>query len=214
MHPHHRQTPAFAFEAVRSISGVLIAFLCFRAAQRLLGYVIFRFAMPSGEITAEQYDTIRIVDTALLGLENLATIIAVVLVLVWLYRVTKAIRMSGGDTTLSPGMAVGGWFIPIGNVVLPWLAVRSALRGVGLSSALAGVWWLTWLAGTSLGLPHHIARQIDMAPELLGVLPPEVLDSLFNTVNATFWPYFLLDTAAFGLLAVIVAIVRKAAADR
>jgi hypothetical protein len=213
MQPPYR--PAQFFDAVRSISGVLIAFLCFRAAQRLLGYVVFRVVAPSGsEVTAEEFDTIRLVDTGLLGIENLASLAAMILVFIWLYRITKAIRASGGDTTLSPGLSVGGWFIPFANMVMPWLAVRSALRGVGRNSALAGVWWLCWLAMSSLGMFHNLARQIDLVPELLGVIPPEVLDNLFKTVHATYWPYFIIDTAAFGLLAIIVAIVRKGTADR
>jgi hypothetical protein len=211
--PYHNASRLF--DGVRSISGVLIAFLCFRAAQRLLAFVVFRVIAPEhGEVTGEEFDTIRLVDTALIGVENLASLVAIILVFVWLYRITKAIRANGGDTTLSPGMTVGGWFIPFANLVLPWLAVRSALRGVDRNSALAGVWWLCWLAMSSLGMFHNLARQIQHAPELLGVIPPEVLDKLFETVHATYWPYFIIDTAAFGLLAIIVAIVRKGTADR
>jgi hypothetical protein len=187
----------------------LLVALSMRASMRLVTYVVHRIVGPDRyDITAEEFESLRRVDLILLGIENLLTIVAMIAFLVWIYRVLAAFRRSGVTSSMSPGLAVGGWFIPFANAVLPWLSVRSALRAVGASSVIAGVWWLIWLANTSIGSMHQLGRQLSAMPELYDVIPPEMLGRIFDGLDSTYWPWFLLDTAAFGVLAGIVAIVR------
>ena len=195
----------------------MLVLLSMRAAMRLVTYVVMRLVVPSDPtvpLSPEEFEGIKHVDMALLGVENLLTIVAMIAFLVWIYRVLKALRLSGRSTTISPGLAVGGWFIPLANAVIPWLSVRGALRALGRSSIIAGVWWLVWLANTSLGGVHQLSRQIALVPELGNAIPYEVQDQLYQTLAGTFWPYFLVDTAAFALLAAIVAIVRRSLPER
>lgn len=70
---------------------------------------------------------------------------AVVVTLVFLHGAFTAMR---GRTSFSPGMAVGGWFIPIANLVLPALILRDGFRtangrGGGIAFAWMIAWWLT-----------------------------------------------------------------------
>lgn len=67
-----------------------------------------------------------------------------VLLLTWCYQVHDARR---GQAGFSPGMAVGGWLIPLANMILPPLILRSAWRatvGVGGGLLIFG-WWLIWI---------------------------------------------------------------------
>jgi hypothetical protein len=203
------------FAKVRSLGGTLVVLLGVRAAARAVTYVVHRVTFPPpGEITHEQDDTMRLIDGSLLGLENLVTIIAMITFLVWIHRVFVAIRQTGGTTRWSPGMAVGGWFIPLANVVLPWLTVRDALRALGRPTALAGAWWLVWLLAMPLTMLHGLSRQLMLVPEVLGSLTNVPLGELFEAVSSTYWPYFILDTGTWVLLLLIVSSVRTAATPR
>ncbi len=197
------------YQKVRSTSGTLVILLGIRAAMRLVTYLVFTVMAPGPESGPEALDRILMIDRALLGIESLVGLVAMIVFLVWIYRVLKAIRQTGRDA-MSPGLAVGGWFIPLANVVLPWLSVRSALRGVDNKAPLAGIWWLVWLVNMSLGSAHQLVRQLSLMPELYDVLPMEIIDSMTQSVGSTFWVYFFTDTAAWGLLALIVVTVRKA----
>ncbi|MEM7158928.1 MAG: DUF4328 domain-containing protein, partial [Myxococcota bacterium] len=181
------------FAKVRGLSGPLAALLIIRASMRALTYLVFEVTSPPpGQITEAQLDQLLLVDGALLGLESLLSFVSFIVFLVWIHRVLSAIR-STGQTSMSPGLAVGGWFIPLANAVLPWLSVRSALKGLGMTSALAGVWWLLWLANTSLSSLHQMLRQIRLVPELSRAIPYDMMDKLYSMAGSTFWPYMATD---------------------
>jgi hypothetical protein len=208
------------FAKVRSLGGTLVVMLGIRAAMRGVTYVVHEVTFPPpGEVTEQQFNSMKLVDTGLLGIENLVTLVAMITFLVWIHRVFVAIRASGGTTSWSPGWAVGGWFLPVANAVIPWLTVRDALKALGKPTALAGAWWLTWLFVIPLTMLHNLARQMFIQPELMSALhelPGGVWEKLFEPgkffelVESTFWPYVLLDTATWALLLFIVVTIRKA----
>jgi hypothetical protein len=113
------------------------------------------------------------------GLWLLAWIPTVVLFLVWLYRARKNVEFFAPRfQRLSPGWAIGGWFIPFANLVLPYRVVSD----VALDSRperperrhttrLVLGWWLCWLAGnviSALAVLTH--RQPVGGPVDIGVL--------------------------------------------
>lgn len=123
--------------------------------------------------------------------------------LVWLYRVHAERRE---QASFSPGMAVGGWFIPVANFVLAPLSMRSAWRAYhgGGGGLLALAWWLVWL----LAMPFEVLRSnnghistsdhgamLHMA-NLAIEIPKEVAAVLVPMFGWSF--YFML--AAYGLL--------------
>lgn len=199
---------------VRGLSGTLLVLLALRASMRIVTWLVFRLIAAPGEVSAEEFETLRTVDGALLGIENLLSLVTMIVFLVWIYRAVKALKVMGLHDGMSAGMAVGGWFIPLANVVLPWLSVRGVLRALSCSTIIAGVWWLVWLVNMSLSGAHQLVRQLMLVPELGDALPPELLDSVYKMIENTFWPYFITDTAAWGLLALIVATARGAFATR
>jgi len=213
--PHPSSDP---FAKVRSLGGTLVVMLGIRASMRAVTYVVHRVTdPPAGEITEEAFDSMRMVEGGLLGVENLLSFVAMITFLVWIHRVFVAIRQSGGTTSWSPGWAVGGWFVPLANAVIPWLTVREALKALGKPTVLAGAWWLTWLVVMPMTVMQNFMRQMFIMPEAgqaLRELPPDVVNDVFELSHSMFWPHFLLDTAAWALLLVIVSMVSKAGAQR
>ncbi len=212
------RSPSDHFAKVRSLGGTLIAMLALRASMRAVTYVVHRVTRPpAGEIDGQQLTAMRMVEGGLLGIENLVTLVAMITFLVWIHGVFVAIRASGRTTSWSPGWAVGGWFIPLANAVLPWLTVRDALKSLGKPTALAGVWWIAWLLVIPLTMLQTFMRQLMILPELgaaLRDLPPDVTNRIFELSSSLFWPHFLLDTGVWVLLLLIVSTVRNAAARR
>jgi|SRR5262245_25113304 len=84
------------------------------------------------------------------GIALLSTIIAF---LYWLYVALRNLLRWGLRPRWGPGWAVGSWFIPVADLVLPLLVVREAARrsGSGQSgSMLVVVWWVVFLVGEGL----------------------------------------------------------------
>jgi hypothetical protein len=95
------------------------------------------------------------------GLTVLVGIAVFVLVVVWLYRASKNLDALGrSGRSLGPGWAIGGWFVPVANVVLPAVVLHDAWRGSdptvaagdthwkqARSSPLLFAWWLLLVAG-------------------------------------------------------------------
>jgi hypothetical protein len=213
--PHPSSDP---FAKVRSLGGTLVVMLGIRASMRVVTYIVREVTYPPpGEINEEQLGSMRMVDTGLLGIENLVTLVAMITFLVWIHRVFVAIRESGRTTSWSPGWAVGGWFLPLANAVIPWLTVRDALKALGKPTALAGAWWLTWLLAIPLTMLQNFTRQMFIMPEagrILNELPPDAVNSIFELSDSTFWPHFLLDTGTWVLLLLIVQTIRKVGAPQ
>ena len=88
------------------------------------------------------------------------TIAVFVLTIVWQWRLAKNHELLGRPgTTFGPGWAIGAWFIPIANLVLPFLQFRDLWKGsdAGLprgspdwkrqsTGALLWVWWGLFVA--------------------------------------------------------------------
>jgi hypothetical protein len=88
----------------------------------------------------------------------LALVVAAVLVMIWLFRFSKALDARGASgRTWSSGWTIGGWFIPLANLVIPRLVVGEMERianvpytneFVGESwkkyrrSSVGDLWWL------------------------------------------------------------------------
>jgi len=106
------------------------------------------------------------------GLDGLAKFIGWIFFAVWIYRATAALRASG-PTLYSPGLAVGCWFIPFANFVMPMLAVRDVCKRT-LSAEnlwLVPVWWVSyWLTTIFTAGGPYIWRAIGSVP-LIGYLP-------------------------------------------
>lgn len=94
-------------------------------------------------------------------------VLAAIALLMWLHRVVRNNHVLGERyLRFSPALAVGCWFIPFANLVLPFQAVREAwgaadpelpsstpdTRNSSRGSGLVVAWWLTFILGSLVGL--------------------------------------------------------------
>jgi hypothetical protein len=93
----------------------------------------------------------------------LALVVAAILVMIWLFRFSKALDARGTTgRTWSSGWTIGGWFIPLANLVIPRLVVGEMERIASVTyanefigeswkryrrSAMGDLWWLMWVSG-------------------------------------------------------------------
>jgi hypothetical protein len=77
----------------------------------------------------------------------LGSLVAAAAFVTWLYRARRNAGRLGGSLEWAPGWTVGGWFIPVGGLVIPYLVVRDVLRASGPARrpAPVGWWWASVL---------------------------------------------------------------------
>jgi len=136
-------------------------------------------------------------------------LVTIIVVLVWLHGAFVALR---GRTSFSPGMAVGGWFIPIANLFLPALILRDGWRAaVGAGGGIAFLWMIAWWLTTAVSVLEGLGLQFvssDGGPAhvmLLGESRFETPDISIKTMAMLWNATLVFDVAAYGLLALIVA---------
>ena len=121
---------------------------------------------------ANFFDNQRVEDiegaaTAAVGVAILATVVSGVLFLVWFNQAYKAGKSRGATgRKWGSGWTIGGWFIPIGNLVIPKLVMNETDRMLNPSIGLppthdrwrscprllvSDVWWLLMISGVLLG---------------------------------------------------------------
>ena len=76
--------------------------------------------------------------------------------LMWIYRATKNLAViHRSEQLISPGWAVGWWFIPIANLWKPYQATTAIWTGSDPNSSRAPrimlVWWGAWLLSELIG---------------------------------------------------------------
>lgn len=100
------------------------------------------------------HDAVDLVTAAAITCALVALVIAV-LFIVWMWRAAKNNEALGRDNPrLGSGWAIGGWFIPLANLVIPVLVLQDLWRGSAAQiprgdmrwritdrSALVGWWW-------------------------------------------------------------------------
>lgn len=90
----------------------------------------------------------------------------------WIYRAAWNVRHLGAKRLeFSPGWAVGWYFVPFANLVMPyramkeiWLASRSPQDWQPGPAGLLPLWWGLWLAGGVLG---NISMRLNLRADTL-----------------------------------------------
>jgi hypothetical protein len=135
------------------LRGLLIAALVADIAAvfaDLYAYVQYS-RLPAGSLAGD-----RLLESdGLSGLVGLAQfgcgLAAFILFLIWIHRANGNLRRLSGETlTITPGWAVGWFFIPVASLWMPYLAVKEiwevSHRGTGRGTALVGWWWAAMIA--------------------------------------------------------------------
>lgn len=118
------------------VGRVAMALFAFNAAMPLIRRAIWATLAHPSYALAQVFS----------ALEGLTTFVGVIFFLVWLARATAAVRLAQGSR-FSPGMAVGGWFIPFANFVLPLLSLGDVWKRVmkGANAWVPALWWGSYL---------------------------------------------------------------------
>lgn len=79
------------------------------------------------------------------SLTGLPTLVVGVIFLIWFHRAATVAAGLRRPARRSPGWAVGGWFIPIGNFFLPYQSARDFFRPGDPGRATVKRWWIVYL---------------------------------------------------------------------
>jgi hypothetical protein len=91
------------------------------------------------------------------NLTSLPTLVVGVLFVIWFHQAATTAARLGRPARRSPGWAVGGWFIPIGNLFLPYQSARDFFRpGRDADRRRVLRWWLLYLLAGVATLPLSV----------------------------------------------------------
>ena len=129
---------------------------------------LWRLSQPDGlYASVESAPQGLVLSTGLLALLSLLTVAvrlgALIAFVTWLYRATKNLPALGvADPGVSPGWAIGCWFVPIVNIVAPCIAVLRVWRASAPNAPVGSVeergwpllyaWWAAFLALAVAGI--------------------------------------------------------------
>jgi hypothetical protein len=144
-------------------AGAAIALLAAAVGSDALGFVVDLQGL--GLVDAAEAGTLSTADAAAfdglnagVGLVQLALYLAsAVAVLAWLSRVVENVPpLTGRTPRRSPREAIGWWFVPFANFVVPYRIVSDAVRrlrtdGLDRTESLLLPWWALWLGGSLVG---------------------------------------------------------------
>ena len=179
-------------------SGALLVYMVTRLA--LLGSTFWAYqSMATGDISTA-LGLVTILSTIFL----IALIACFILVGRWIYRASANAHALSNEMTISPGWAVGWYFIPIANLFKPYQAMReiwlaSHFRGNWHgepSPSIVTGWWGLWIV---INILDNISMRLgrldengdiagmttffDLAAALLNVALCLVLISLMRQIN-------------------------------
>lgn len=146
------------------------------------------------DAAAENLDGGTMLTAGLLVLTVLVFITSAILIGVWIYRShknAKALQIQGIEQ--SPAWAVGGFFVPIANLFVPYRAMKSLVSGslnaLGKENInLVGYWWAAWILGNGISrVSDSWSKSIERA------LPENPTPEQFLTYLADMQQTFYLD---------------------
>ena len=137
----------------------------------------------------------------LVGILTLLVFVAtVVAFLIWIHRAYRNLETFGvAGLEYSPGWAIGGFFVPILNLIRPFQVVREIWKASNPdpdyqnamswqysgTSPLVGAWWGTWIASGVLGrLVFSVSSNAKTADALLSATHLSVVGDILNLVPA------------------------------
>lgn len=152
-----------------------------RTATGLLwGYMILNAVAQTGSFYDELFfdRTPGVLDpTDYLSFANiLVLLVTSVVVLRWIYRASVNAHAAAPDLTITPGWAVGWYFVPIANLWKPFQAMKEIWLGshfganweAGYTSDLLNWWWGLWILDSFIG--NASWRLTTSAPQLAAEL--------------------------------------------
>jgi hypothetical protein len=106
--------------------------------------------------------------TAAAALFVMAAMLAgAILVCIWSARTAGNARRRDPGNTANPGLAAGSWFIPLGNLVLPFAQLRTAARaGAARLSAAIVVWQAAFIVAFVCAIVQRVRGDISAGDDI------------------------------------------------
>ena len=145
--------------AVQSAKGLskamIILYGLVVAAAALLAVAYFKYKgvtndAMTGSVTEKDHDAAKSFLGLSVILQYLLMLAAAILTALWSKRIVSNAK-ARGVTGVSPGLAAGGWFIPIGWLFVGFSQLRKAVKGVGGVSKSLALWQGAFIAQTVAG---------------------------------------------------------------
>jgi len=96
----------------------------------------------------------------------LGSVVGLVVLLRWQLRAARLGRLLGYPSHIAPGLGVGGWFIPVANWFLPYLALRDLLPPDHPGRRRVAWFWGLWLASSVPALALTLVGAATKTPGL------------------------------------------------
>lgn len=134
---------------VRPPSGLRTAAIVLFWVQTGLTLLLGLVAYNRGEVAkgfndgTKSFSDVQDADNAVGAMALFVVLVAIALIVVlciWAHHTVRNAKQRDPSLNVSPGMAAGGWFIPIGNFWLPWMHLRRSTQRFGGSLGALG-WW-------------------------------------------------------------------------
>jgi hypothetical protein len=182
------------WRSLRGLASALTVLFWIAAADALFGAIAYANRVHfindvlDGKVgiidAADRADNADNLVGAAVGILALVSLAIFVLLIIWLWRAAKNNEALGRlQPRLGPGWAIGGWFIPFANLIIPVLILQDLWRGsnpaiargdpgwrTSKGSGLVGWYWaayvLSWLR---LGFVGRDSAHVNVASQMRGL---------------------------------------------
>ena len=89
------------------------------------------------------------------------TIASIIVLSIWALRTARHARLTGA-ADLSPGLACGGWYIPLANAIVPFVQLRRVAVHRRRSTAAVNLWQGLVIAAGLFSFASRAAGQVDV----------------------------------------------------
>lgn len=130
------------------------------------------FSLGAGSGDSGEFGLRDAID-GVVGVTSLAVLVATaVAFLRWEHLAVRNLQAQGKDVGVTPGWAVGWWFVPIANLWKPFQVMRAIVQRIGgealVAAAGVGTWWGLWIASN---IASQIQTRISFSTGLEGEIP-------------------------------------------
>lgn len=145
---------------------------CVAVVSGVMAYEMLLSVQKGAEVTIEVASIHDTRQAAIGGAQLGAAVFAGMTFLIWVHRMSRnAHSIENANPAISPGWAVGYYFVPILNVWKPYQAMKQtyeAFIGRASNGVVLPLWWFAWLLASALArISTRFARRDDTLEELL-----------------------------------------------
>ena len=164
-----------------------VLFWCVAGASALLTAAMFsrRATWQSDDVT---FDDLQEADDFVGGAALIVfgvALAALIVVSIWSLRTARHARQSGA-TNVSPGLACGGWYIPLANLIVPFVQMRRIVDHRRRPRDMVNVWQglliAAWLLGAFVNSTSSNLDTADSFDDVSSTLTTQSVIGIFATL--------------------------------